>query len=461
MIPLRNFKLSRRNVLRGLAGGMAASVALPPLEAMFNNNATAYANGDGLPVRFISTFWGNGVSLNLWEPAQTGAGFQLPEQLAPFANVQEYVTICSGVSNLNPLNTTHHEGMTGFNGWVHEGFPSQAIASNFAGPTIDQLIADAIATRVTTTIPSIQVQCSKGDSPADAGTTARALSVRGEPGNLNALYPQTNPRAVWNSVFGNFAPQADDGELRLSILDMVREDANRLRSRLGTRDNQRLDAHFDGLAELELKIATAPPACTLPVEPTHENGEPVNVEQLALTNQLMSELIAFAFVCDVTRVASNLLFPLAGEARLSEVPTTNTTHHLHSHSDDQGYRDGVTFLMARIAETCEILAATEDIDGTNLLDSTIIYGTSDCSRGWTHDVERQPILLAGHGRGHLVHPGIHYQAVAAATPHLPGAPSSGNMSDVLLSILQGFDPQATSIGGGVTQSNSPLTQILG
>ena len=72
MHPLRKFKLSRRTVLRGLAGGAAVSVALPPLEAMMNDSGTAYANGEDLPLRFISFFWGNGIINDRFEPAIGG-----------------------------------------------------------------------------------------------------------------------------------------------------------------------------------------------------------------------------------------------------------------------------------------------------------------------------------------------------------------------------------------------------
>ncbi len=461
MHPLRKFKLSRRTVLRGLAGGAAVSVALPPLEAMMNDHGTALASGEGLPTRFISMFWGNGVMLDRFEPTTTGAGWELTEQLAPFGPVQEYVSVLTGIMNRCSDIITHHEGMTAFSGYTFNQTGGPGFASDYGGPTIDQLIADAIAARVTTPIRSMQVQCSKGFSPADNGTTATTISVRGEPGNLTPLYAQTNPVEVWQSIFGEFVPQPDDSALRLSILDAVRDDADQLRSRLGTLDNQRLDAHFDGLAELELKISAVPPTCDLPDQPTHQNSESVNNEQLTLTNQLMSEMIAYAFTCDITRVASNMLLPLAGEAVLAESASgSGSTQHVLSHQGGDAYHDGIVYLMERFSQTLQILAATPDFDGSNLLDSTIVYGSSDCAIGWSHSIRRQPIILAGNGRGYLANPGIHYQAVPAADPNANNAPSEGNMSDVLLTLLQAFDPAATSVGGGAAQSDTPLTDIL-
>ena len=462
MHPLRKLKLSRRTMLRGLAGGAAVSVALPPLEAMLNANGTAYANGDALPLRFISFFWGNGVILDRFEPSVTGPGWELTEELAPFAAVKDYVSVLTGLENHCSQQITHHEGLTAFSGYSFAPAPGSGFSTNFAGPTIDQLIADAIAARVTTPIRSMQVQCSKGFSPADNGTTATTISVRGEPGSLTPLYAQANPASVWQSIFGEFVPQPDDSALRLSILDAVRTDADRLRGKLGTRDNQRLDAHFQGLSELEQKIMAMPPTCELPAQPTHTNTESVNNEQLVLTNQIMAQLIAYAFVCDITRVASNLFLPLAGEAVLSESEGggAGTTHHVLSHQGGEDYHRGIVFIMERFAEMISILGSTPDFDGSNLLDSTIIYGSSDCSIGWSHSIRRQPIILAGTGRGYLVHPGIHYQAVPESDPNDGGAATAGNMSDVLLSLLRAFDPAAPSVGGGAPMSNTPLTEIL-
>ncbi len=139
MNPLRKFKLSRRTVLRGMAGGAAVSVALPPLEAMMNSNGTAYANGEGLPRRFISFFWGNGVMLDRFEPTITGPDWELTEELAPFGPIKEYVSVLTGIMNRCSNIITHHEGMTIFNGYTYndgQGMPPPGVSfyTDFAGP---------------------------------------------------------------------------------------------------------------------------------------------------------------------------------------------------------------------------------------------------------------------------------------------------------------------------------------
>jgi len=72
---MRKLILNRRTVLRGALGGVGISVGLPPLEAMFNANGTAYAQSNAaIPKRLGLFFWGNGVKLDRWVPAPPARG---------------------------------------------------------------------------------------------------------------------------------------------------------------------------------------------------------------------------------------------------------------------------------------------------------------------------------------------------------------------------------------------------
>ena len=113
----------------------------------------------------------------------------------------------------------------------------------------------------------------------------------------------------------------------------------------------------------------------------------------------------------------------------------------------------------KFAELLGIFGETQDLNGESLLDTSIIYACSDISTGASHSVSRQPIMLAGTGRGYLKHPGIHYQATSWNGNH-NNPNGAGNMSDVLLTCLQAFDPAADSVGGGAPMSNTPLTDVL-
>ena len=91
-----NFKIDRRTVLRGTVAGTIVSLALPPLEAMFNANGTAMAQGAPLPRRLGVFHWGGGVKHDRWNPVDTGPTYTLSSELQPLQPLKDYVSIVSG-----------------------------------------------------------------------------------------------------------------------------------------------------------------------------------------------------------------------------------------------------------------------------------------------------------------------------------------------------------------------------
>lgn len=442
-------------MLRSVAVGSSALVGLPLLDAMLNDHGTALAHGGDLPVRFMSYYWADGVVLGQWEPIGVGADWQLNTAMEPLAAVKDYLNVCTGIRNRAPVQVTHHEGMTAFNGY---GFvEAGGLDTNAGGPTVDQVIADVLEEE--TLVRGVHVRVSKRESTdGDGGTTVLAMSHRDVSGNLVPQIPQANPQEVWQQLFGEFVPKPDDSALRTSILDYVRDDANRVKEQVGMVDRQRIDAHLQGVFELEQKIVATPPPCDIPEQPTETNTDMGGTEPITAVNLAMGQLIAYAFTCDITRVASFLLKKFVSSTVFDEIGAQEIHHNAsHQGPGNATYQAGVTYQMQRFADLLEIFQNTPDGDG-NLLDSMIVYASSDCSTGQSHSISRQPIILAGHGRGYLQYPGIHYQT-EPFNDNDNNPNSSGNMSDVLLTCLQAFDPEASSIGGGAPMSNTPLEDV--
>lgn len=473
MIPLRRFSLARRTFLRGAIGGASVACGLPLLDAMLDSHGEALADGTPLPTRFVSFFFGNGVLLDRFEPTTTGPNWTPSPQLMPLAPFVSRTNVITGMQNLGKLPDGsfigHYEGMTAFTGYSPV---MGATGYDAGGPSLDEVIAEHIANTSPTTIRSMQVGVAKAPGLAGTGSVTSAMSYRGTPGNVVALPPVVDPRAVWTSLFGQFVAPADDRPLRISVLDAIDAGANRLRARLGTRDIQRIDSHLQALAELETKIAATPPACQLPTQPTAGNEEPEGAEQHTMVSSIMSQLIAMAFTCDVTRVASFLFTNGAADTVFAEVGAA-TGHHVLSHEtamegqSKTQFDADVSFVVQRFADLLQALDDTPDPDGTTLLDATILLCTSDCAVGYHHALRRQPLVVVGGGRGHLVQPGIHHSSIAN-NPADPNGfldngatlPTMGNTADVLLSILQAYNPAATTVGDAQAGSITPLTTIL-
>jgi len=443
-------------MLRGLAGGATVSVGLPLFECMLNTNGTALAGGAKLPRHFLSYYWADGVNLGMFEPDQVGANWSLSPHMAALEPFKDYINLCTGLQNRCEDRITHHEGMTVFNGYSF--VPDGGLDTNAGGPTIDQVIADTFSGE--TAVRSVQVRVSKRESTdGDGGTTVTAMSHRGEPGSLTPQIPQASPVEVFDYLFGNFTPGIDDRSERTNVLDAVKADVERLKLRMGTIDRQRLDAHLTNVEELQAKINAIPPSCQLPAAPTETNADVGGEEPISSVVQAHAELIAYAFSCDITRVGSFLFKKFVSSTVFDEINASDQ-HHSASHNgaNDLNWLAGIEYSIQKLAQLVGIFADTPDGAGT-LLDSSIIYASTDCSTGASHSIERQPIILIGHGHNYLQFPGIHYQATPwNGNDNQPNA--AGNTTDVLLACLQAFDDTATSIGGGAPLSNTPLSDVV-
>ena len=174
------FAISRRTLLRGSLGIGVASVGLPLLEIMLNDNGTALAGGAALPKQFIVWFMGNGFRVERFEPTAVGADYSATEQLQPFfdAGVDPYMKVVTGLQNWCYKQFTHHEGMTAYSGFNPAEVNASQLFSKSGGPTLDQVIAQHIQDTAPTPplIRSIQAGISPRTSSMDSGTTMFAVT---------------------------------------------------------------------------------------------------------------------------------------------------------------------------------------------------------------------------------------------------------------------------------------------
>ncbi|PRQ05252.1 hypothetical protein ENSA7_47020 [Enhygromyxa salina] len=456
---IRSKGMSRRTMLRGAVGGSAVALALPLLEIMLDQHGEALASGGPLPRRLITWFFGNGCALNVggdvnsglrfW-PTTQGPGYDVTPQLAPLAaaGVIDYCSVLSrfDVKAAGEHRRGHHDGCTLFSGHPFIELPVDGAnySSKSGGPTIDQVAASEIGSQ--TFLPSVQLQISKRIVTSE-GPTLQYLSHKGPDQPLPQI---ANPQEAWNKLFASFTPANDPAAPhRLAALDAVSEDAKALQLRVGTADRIRLQAHLESVAQIRTQIAATAPECVQPPQPSETNADIDGQEQLISVNQVMSDLLALAFACDITRVASVQFTGSVGYTVFNDLGQ-NVGHHDMTHEAGQNEAvDAATiYAMARFADLLAALRNTPEAAG-NLLDNSCALVSSDCSSGLTHSTFDQPIIVAGSGGGALKYPGVHYRS-----------PSSENSSDVLLACLRTVCPEASEVGGSLGYSNTPLSAIL-
>lgn len=443
---MRRFSLSRRDLLRG-AG---AAIALPTLEAMLDSTGAAFADGSPLPRRFGIFFFGNGVIRSRWLPSAVGPSWTLSEQMAPLQGAKEYLNAVTGYEIKVPDLRGHHNGAAAilsarpFIPLPPNGAP---YSSKFAGPSIDQVAADIIGT--TTTFRSLQLAVSKRPE-RDEGPTVEFLSHRGPD---QPLPPTASPAELFTRLFGGGVSPSDPRErMRLSVLDAVRDDAQRLSARLGTADRARLDAHLTGISEVRRQLLATMPvggACVVPPPITDINEDVMGAERLREVSHLMSDLWALAWACDLTRVLTYQYSGATSGTVFSALGHTTAEHLLtHDYSAQERVHDAVMMVMQDCAYLLEKLKSTPEGTG-NLLDSSCVLITTDVCEGLLHTGTDFPILVAGRAGGSLRYPGIHHRST-----------SNQNTSDVLLTCLQAVGTGLTTIGGDTAASSTPCTAIV-
>lgn len=396
---------------RAFLKGVGASIALPLLDAM-----TPALGAYRAPVRLAFVYVPNGVVMESWTPASTGAGFEMPRILKPLEPLRGDFLVLSGLDDHNGQALgdgagDHARAGASFLTGVH--CRKTAGADVRGGVSADQVAARRIGSL--TRFPSLELGCedSRTVGNCDSGYSCaytNSISWRTE---TMPMPPEVNPRMVFERLFGS-----DDQGLsaegrarrlryRKSILDFVREDAQGMAARLGPADRRKLDEYLYAVREMEKRIETAENAAGS-VAPGIEKpaGIPLTFQEYA---GLMFELQAVAFRTDMTRI-STLMLGREGSMRVyPEIGIPDPHHPLTHHNNDAGWIEKVTrintFHMEILAAHLRRLKSMAEGDST-LLDNTLIVYGSGLADGNRHSHRDLPILLAGRG-GSAVRPGRH------------------------------------------------------
>ena len=444
------FRLSRRAVLRGIGGGVA-TLALPPLDAMLDNHGTAYADGAPLPKIFGVFMWPDGVKPDLWVPPDTGANWTMTPQLQPLAAVRGDINVLSGF-NCKITGFVHHAGTVGMLSGAPYVVVGSGTTTTFSQPSVDVIAARAIGTK--TALPSLEVGVDNKNYPNE-GTTGYVLSHNG-PMNVNP--PIYSPAALFDKVFpgaggGATNPAAARAAAiaaagRKSILDAVTADAGDLRERLGTADRARLDQHLDGIRQLETRLAS--PAMMSAGCPGG-TARPTDPDPTAhvLTSQAISDVLALALACDVTRVFS-YKYALWHTTTFTELTADGAKEDFHTYThiepgDQPLVQKHILLHMQQVAYLIAKLKAVTVGAGT-LLDQCAILFTTEVQEGRNHLTDNIPMIVAGRAGGAL-RTGQHVHALG------------DNTSNVHLTLLQAVGVPATSFGAGPGLSTGTVTAI--
>ena len=191
-----------------------------------------------------------------------------------------------------------------------------------------------------------------------------------------------------------------------SILDAVGEQAKSLESTLGCGDRDKLGEYFNSVRELERGLARAEewshrPRPRVTVPPPQNNLNPADVVGKA---RLMFDLIHLALQTDSTRLVTLLLL---GTSLVPPIAGVNLGHHdLSHHGQDPGKIAQLRAVELEVMRTLRaFLAKLKETreQGSNLLDRTMVFFSSNLGNASSHSTRNLPVLLAGGGFRHGQH----------------------------------------------------------
>jgi hypothetical protein len=278
-----------------------------------------------------------------------------------------------------------------------------------AGTSIDQLIAQKVGHL--TRFPSLELACDAGrkSGACDSGySCAYQYNLSWSTATM-PMPPETNPRLAFERLFGAGKPGERRSNLerrreqQRSILDFVLEDARSMQRRLGSDDVRKLDQYLGGVREIETRIERAEKLGD-GRDPQVETPEGVPADYGDYL-QLMFDILVLAFQTDSTRVATFLLAHDGSNRSFDQIGVSEGHHDLSHHQNRPDWIQKVAdidlWYVRQFARFLEKLEATQDADGSSLLqNSMILYGSGNAD-GNRHTHVNLPLVLAGGGGGTL------------------------------------------------------------
>ena len=497
---MNRIALDRRRFLR-LVG--ATALTAPFLRAL-PSYAAGGAGAAGVdPVYLVLLFTSCGTVRYKWGaqgPAPTGttptvtSPLVFRDTLSAFTkagpmgvDLTDKVTVLDGLRVTGAGGASHEAGMAAL--WT--GTETDNTNGNIAvGPSIDQAIAPLLQSQlgVHSTYPTIPLMVQ-----SSADYTQRQVSTRMlYDANANFVDPYTDPAMALSALFPAAAgPMPDAGGggadkmalIRRQVATQLNSDLSSLQSRLCTEDRQQLQNLQALWNQNQTQLQSAATAAASCMVPTLGASPPAGTDPFPTYAQSMSNILAMALACDLTRIGS-LQFSHA----LSPVTHTwlgasqTQTHHLYSHTGPsslyslgpdlynepasvtstypQQLIDIDAWYAKQVAAFAYTLSQFKTASGKNLLDQTVICWGSELDMGAAHNHDDTPFVLIGGGGGKL----LTHQLVRFPL-NLQAAPSTSKIvdrsqNDLLLTLGKVMGVDLGSTFGSASYCTGPITQIL-
>jgi hypothetical protein len=399
--PVRAARIARerRSFLRSVG---KAAAALPFYRLL---ESSAVLAADDQPQRFITFYYPHGIASPLFnkQSGDTETTFSLTypgSVLAPLEpyksklNIIEGIDLAAGVER----NTNGHDASC----IILSGCAPQG--EKVANESLDQFLAVTKGLGSKTRLASLVLGVGNKDT-----ASGRNLSYSKTGAPISKLI---NPAETYKLVFADLVvgndPSAKAGvdkkvKRGQAIIDNVRAEVNALNARLAGPEKLKLEQHLSSLRDLEKRLQGLSGgagggggpvmACSKPPAPNaatdfpkveYYNGGKPYLDKIC---DLQIDFIVQAMACDITRFATLFYF-------LTEEVHNMVAHQYRPQAPEALAKDNLYYFekLARLLG---------GLQKAGILDSTLVYMTSDMGDPNMHSVKALPTVLAGGLNGKL------------------------------------------------------------
>lgn len=397
------FPISRRTMLRG-AG---AALALPWLEAMMPRKASA---AQAYPVRMGVLFMPNGAFPETWTPKTEGRDFDLSPALEPLGKMKDNTLVFTNLWNQASNTGDGHYVKTAGLLTSETINKTVGVDINSNGISVDQLMAKHSGKQ--TPLPSLEL----GTEPVRTGVDAVVGYTRVYGAHIawrtptSPLAKEINPRLVFERLFKATHQGPESAKQDVPLLDLVLDDANKLRKQLGVSDKHRMDEYLHSVRSLEERIERASnpeenhwePLSDINPDDKPDDGIPAKHADHC---RLMIDMMIMAFQTDTTRVSTFMFGNSVSNQNFSFLDGVDSGHHSVSHHQKEEknlsqYQLICKWHVAQFTYMLERMSQIQEGDST-LMDNSMILFASDLNDGDRHSPHNLPLLLGGRGGGRI------------------------------------------------------------
>lgn len=395
---------TRRGFMRGAGLATAAGMGLP-----FLSSLGARAAGDeGRAKRLIIFCSPNEpIERSYWKPPGQGNEYALTGLQPVMSSLEPHMQDLLLIGDLemsSRLDDPHPGGHIGI-GHLLIGRKTTPIGPNEgqqwgSGKSVDQYIGEKLGVDPLTL--GVRVSGSNGNS---------RISYLGD---SQPVTPITDPSVAFDNLFADALLPAEElaalKAQRLSVLDRVAGDLDRIKSRLPAEGRNKLEIHTSMIRDLELKIESDQVFDCDPTEPAEiDYGSNANFPK-AIRRQI--DVMVQAMGCGITDVAS---IQLANSGASNITPIwpeegidINVDYHniVHNYNNDpnnatiRSRREQVeAFFYRMFAYLLDQLKAVPEGDGTTMLDNSLVLWMKPIAS--KHRFTEYLFMLAGGANGQL------------------------------------------------------------